>query len=198
MWNFESLLCCVALKRSTNWIGQCQLSRLVDYNLGGIVNIEQLVRKANHYFLEDHVRVLLTIFFYDPTFNLMIFLQKTLNGDSTLYCCPPIPNSSVKIKACGATAGICQNFYDSAPSGCYGTMSYLIRAVANEMDCLPKEEVDCNISWATDAAGGDDDGHRSSVEISCWTCSLLYITMELSNNRLPSSFTSLNYYKWIF
>ena len=32
---------------------------LVEYNvvtsLGGIVNIEQLVRKANHYFLEDQV-----------------------------------------------------------------------------------------------------------------------------------------------
>ncbi|GFV69154.1 probable phosphorylase b kinase regulatory subunit alpha [Trichonephila clavipes] len=100
------------------------LTLLIEYDavktLGGIINVEHLVHKANQLFLED---------------------QKHVNGDATI-CCAATANEN----PCGGAAGICQHFYDSAPSGCYGTMTYLIRSVASTMDCLPKQELDCTIS----------------------------------------------------
>jgi phosphorylase kinase alpha/beta subunit len=102
------------------------LTLLVEYkavkSLGGIINVEQLVFKAHQYFLED---------------------QRRLNGDSTLCCAAP--SVSERVLVCGGTSHICQHFYDSAPSGCFGTMTYLIRSVANTLD-FPKDEVDCAIS----------------------------------------------------
>ncbi|KFM75989.1 hypothetical protein X975_02870, partial [Stegodyphus mimosarum] len=101
------------------------LTLLVEYDavktLGGIINVEHLVHKANRIFLED---------------------QKRVSGDATICCAAPSGNEN----PCGGAAGICQHFYDSAPSGCYGTMTYLIRSVAATMDCLPKQELDCTIS----------------------------------------------------
>lgn len=48
---------------------------------------------------------------------------------------------------CGGAAYICQHFYDSAPSGSYGTMSYIIRAIASVLgDSLGLTEIDCAIS----------------------------------------------------
>lgn len=67
-----------------------------------------------------------------------------MNGDSTL-CCAADPETGV-IEACNSTAGICQHFYDTAPSGCYGTMTYLVRAVSCKLDCLPNQEIDCTLS----------------------------------------------------
>ncbi|XP_071036313.1 probable phosphorylase b kinase regulatory subunit alpha isoform X1 [Parasteatoda tepidariorum] len=100
------------------------LTLLVEHDavktLGGIINVEHLVHKANQIFLED---------------------QKQINGDATICCATTTPDNP-----CGGAAGICQHFYDSAPSGCYGTMTYLIRSVATTMDCLPKQELDCTIS----------------------------------------------------
>ncbi|RWS23123.1 hypothetical protein B4U80_00571, partial [Leptotrombidium deliense] len=90
-------------------------------SLGGIINIEHLVHTAHKLFLED---------------------QKKQNGDATLCCAV---STEEKVMTCGGTANICQHFYDSAPSGCYGTMTYLIRAVSHTMD-LPKHEVECAVS----------------------------------------------------
>lgn len=76
---------------------------------------------------------------------IVLFLQRKQNGDATLCCASNSIGEQVLI--CGGTANICQHFYDSAPSGTYGTMTYLIRAVSNTLDCLPKEtDVDCTIS----------------------------------------------------
>lgn len=48
---------------------------------------------------------------------------------------------------CGGAAYICQHFYDSAPSGSYGTMSYIIRAIAHVLEfSFGLTEVDCSIS----------------------------------------------------
>lgn len=48
---------------------------------------------------------------------------------------------------CGGAAYICQHFYDTAPSGSYGTMTYLTRAIAVTLDCLPKDgDLECSIS----------------------------------------------------
>ncbi|KAG8199664.1 hypothetical protein JTE90_022117 [Oedothorax gibbosus] len=101
------------------------LTLLVEHDavktLGGIINVEHLVHKANQIFLDD---------------------QKQVDGDATICCV----SNNINEHPCGGAAGICQHFYDSAPSGCYGTMTYLIRSVATTMDCLPKQELDCTIS----------------------------------------------------
>ncbi len=49
--------------------------------------------------------------------------------------------------ACGGAALVCRHFYDSAPSGTYGTMSYLVRACCVVLDAVPKEgDIDCQVS----------------------------------------------------
>ncbi|CAH1964743.1 unnamed protein product [Acanthoscelides obtectus] len=109
------------------------LTLVVEYNvvatLGGIIQVEYLVHKANELFLDD---------------------QMKCEGDATLCCAKPKEmreTSRLGGLLCGGAAGICQHFYDSAPSGCYGTMTYLTRAIAITLDCLPKHgELDCTIS----------------------------------------------------
>ncbi|XP_074037667.1 probable phosphorylase b kinase regulatory subunit alpha isoform X1 [Leptinotarsa decemlineata] len=98
-------------------------------NLGGIIQVEFLVHKANELFLDD---------------------QMKCEGDATLCCAKPKDfreTSRTGGLLCGGAAYICQHFYDSAPSGCYGTMTYMTRAVAVTLECLPKHgELDCTIS----------------------------------------------------
>lgn len=122
------------------------LTLVVEHNLtnylGDILYVEQLAHTANNIFLQDQVKA---------------------NGDATLCCAKDKVDGGVfgatetEIAGasgadgagllCGGAAHICQHFYDSAPSGCYGTMTYLVRAVAQTLQCLPKEgQIDCNIS----------------------------------------------------
>ncbi|XP_034661469.1 probable phosphorylase b kinase regulatory subunit alpha isoform X9 [Drosophila subobscura] len=99
--------------------------------LGGIIYVEHLVHKANQLFLED---------------------QRKVQGDATL-CCAKIKDGKEQQQAasgmllCGGAAYICQHLYDSAPSGSFGTMTYMSRAVALVLDCVPKHgEMECAIS----------------------------------------------------
>ena len=49
--------------------------------------------------------------------------------------------------ACEGAAYICAHFYDSAPSGSFGTMPYMIRAVTCTLQCFPENgEIDCTVS----------------------------------------------------
>ncbi|XP_069355341.1 probable phosphorylase b kinase regulatory subunit alpha isoform X1 [Maniola hyperantus] len=86
------------------------LTLVVEYKavnqLGGMITVEHLVHKANQIFLEDQMRC---------------------NGDATLCCAASACGNAL---VCGGAAGVCQHLYDSAPSGSYGTMTYLARAVA--------------------------------------------------------------------
>ncbi|EDW51265.1 GM13682 [Drosophila sechellia] len=100
-------------------------------SLGGVIYVEHLVHKANQLFLED---------------------QRKVQGDATL-CCAKIKDGKEQQQAasgmllCGGAAYICQHLYDSAPSGSYGTMTYMSRAVALVLDCVPKHgEMECAIS----------------------------------------------------
>jgi phosphorylase kinase alpha/beta subunit len=71
-----------------------------------------------------------------------------VKGDATL-CCAAGDFSAGKVGdlKCGGTAGICSHFYDSAPSGTYGTMSYLVRACCVALDAVPKEgDIECHSS----------------------------------------------------
>jgi phosphorylase kinase alpha/beta subunit len=119
------------------------LTLVVEHNLspylGETLQVEQLVHTANRIFLQDQVKV---------------------NGDATLCCAKSgdehagavswlassIPSKDSTL-LCGGAASICQHFYDSAPSGCYGTMTYLVRSVAQTLTCLPKDgQIDCNVA----------------------------------------------------
>jgi len=77
-------------------------------------------------------------------------LQMKVNGDATLCCAKPKEKREMTSSGsplCGGAAYICQHFYDSAPSGSYGTMTYITRAVASLLDGVPHDgEVDCSVS----------------------------------------------------
>ena len=60
--------------------------RVVPY-LGGIININDIVRSANQMFLED--------------------------PETEIPCC----QSAIKAGQCGGESGLCLHFYDSAPTG---------------------------------------------------------------------------------
>ena len=114
-------------------IFQMVYSLLAEYNsvpsLGQTLCVERLVHAANKIFLDD---------------------QMQIQGDATLCCAKPKEQrelTSTGTLLCGGAAYVCQHFYDSAPSGCYGTMTYLIRALATILDCFPVEgEIDCAVS----------------------------------------------------
>ena len=82
--------------------------KVVPY-LGGVININDIVRSANQMFLED-------------------------------------PESEIpEAGRCGGEGGLCLHFYDSAPTGPYGTFSYLVRAVCNQLNTIPDSgDIDCN------------------------------------------------------
>ncbi|KAH0999733.1 hypothetical protein HUJ04_008118 [Dendroctonus ponderosae] len=109
------------------------LTLVAEYNvapfLGGTIQIEYLVHRANELFLSD---------------------QMSCDGDATLCCAKPRDQRETTNTGgllCGGAAYICQHFYDSAPSGAYGTMTYLTRAIAIYLDCVPKTgELECRIS----------------------------------------------------
>ena len=47
------------------------------------------------------------------------------------------------ICSCGGAEGICLNFYDLAPSGRYGSMTYLCKAVAQLL--CGNDHTDCKL-----------------------------------------------------
>jgi len=105
--------------------------------LGETLQVEQLVHKANRIFLEDQMKV-------NGDATLCCAKSKDDAGGVTLPCSKPVKDSAL---VCGGAANICQHFYDSAPSGCYGTMTYLVRSVAQTLTCLPKDgQLDCNVA----------------------------------------------------
>ncbi|KAK8781960.1 hypothetical protein V5799_016699 [Amblyomma americanum] len=84
------------------------------------VDVERIVQRAHTLFLED---------------------QRQWGGDATLCCCVSPP-----LVPCEATVGICERFYDSAPSGAFGTMTYLVRALAYQFHQLTNALADCPVS----------------------------------------------------
>ena len=49
---------------------------------------------------------------------------------------------------CIGAGGVCKFFYDSAPSGTYGTISYLIRGACKVLDCIPNDgDIECKQMW---------------------------------------------------
>jgi phosphorylase kinase alpha/beta subunit len=69
-----------------------------------------------------------------------------------MLCCAGGDDDSVVFDAdresvCGAPAKICKHFYDSAPSGSFGTMSYIVRACCTVLEVLPNDgTMECKVS----------------------------------------------------
>lgn len=108
------------------------LTLVTEHNIiasfGDVIYVEHLVHKANQLFLED---------------------QRKIQGDAMLCCAK---NKDIRetttagLLLCGGAAYICQHLYDSAPSGSFGTMTYIARAVASVLEGLPKQgDMDCTI-----------------------------------------------------
>ena len=74
----------------------------VRFKWDDIIVIEDIVTKANEIFIND---------------------QRASGGDAT-KCCAGDSGTT-----CGSAAGICLHFYDSAPSGRFGTINYFLRAL---------------------------------------------------------------------
>jgi len=68
-------------------------------------------------------------------------LQVAIGGDSTVCCARPVHERI----SCGGAGGICRYFYDTAPSGRYGTMTYFSKAVAKRLSHLPHDN-ECVLS----------------------------------------------------
>ena len=87
-------------------------------HLGGVIRVEEMVREANTLFLAD---------------------QADQGGDATLCC-------TNRRGSCGGADSVCRHFYDSAPSGPWGTMAYLVRATCARLNCIPEDgDIDCSI-----------------------------------------------------
>ncbi|KAF1744924.1 hypothetical protein MXB_1810 [Myxobolus squamalis] len=71
---------------------------------GSIIKLDMIIDKANELFLANQMEV---------------------NGDAT-SCCAGRPRDNRK---CPGSFKICQFFFDSAPSGEYGTMNFLSRSL---------------------------------------------------------------------
>ncbi|XP_013379193.1 probable phosphorylase b kinase regulatory subunit alpha [Lingula anatina] len=94
-------------------------------NLSFVIPIDRIVNEANDIFIQD---------------------QAVANGDATL-CCASEARHGEHEAACGGARGICQHLYDSAPSGRFGSMTYLARAVAQMLQFPVQDgELDCTIS----------------------------------------------------
>ena len=88
-----------------------------------IIDVEAIVHEANKIFLKEQIE---------------------FDGDSTLCCAKSNENIS---KGC-SSAGICKFFYDSAPSGQYGTMCYIVRGACVVLDKIPeKGDIECLPMW---------------------------------------------------
>ena len=67
------------------------------------------------------------------------YLQKIHGGPSRDCCCE-------HVGSCGGPAGFCVHFYDSAPSGRYGTMSYFAQAVADRLRGVKSPKDQCKVN----------------------------------------------------
>jgi phosphorylase kinase alpha/beta subunit len=86
-----------------------------DFYLNEIIVIDKIVERANDIFLNEQIK---------------------FNGDATLCCAIG--------KRCPGAHQICEHFYDLAPSGRYGSMNYLFKALTQIVKVHEKSE--CAIS----------------------------------------------------
>ncbi|XP_065885747.1 phosphorylase b kinase regulatory subunit alpha, liver isoform-like [Dysidea avara] len=87
--------------------------------LGHTIVVDHILKDANNLFVENQ--------------------RHQEHGYSKDCCCQ-------QEGKCGGHEKICVHFYDSAPSGRYGTMSYISQAVANKLKHMPSPSGNCQVS----------------------------------------------------
>ncbi|CAB4064489.1 Probable phosphorylase b kinase regulatory subunit alpha [Lepeophtheirus salmonis] len=96
--------------------------RRITKSLDDSIDLDKIVHLANELFLID---------------------QRKIQGDAMQCCAKEDQNHDAPL--CGGAGKICQIFYDTAPSGPYGTMQYMIHAACQLLDQIPKDgEISCN------------------------------------------------------
>ncbi|XP_040569220.1 probable phosphorylase b kinase regulatory subunit alpha isoform X2 [Lepeophtheirus salmonis] len=97
--------------------------RRITKSLDDSIDLDKIVHLANELFLID---------------------QRKIQGDAMQCCAKEDQNHDAPL--CGGAGKICQIFYDTAPSGPYGTMQYMIHAACQLLDQIPKDgEISCNV-----------------------------------------------------
>lgn len=105
-------------------------------SIGSIIHVDRILHLANDLFLADQVMLLLSdALVYKSFIHMCIFTD--VPSVLPLHSQKSHSASDYFLEKDPAT-GICNFFYDSAPSGSYGTMTYLSKAVITYVqDFLP-------------------------------------------------------------
>ena len=116
----ESLNCIAEPEYRQLIVEACMLMTMLScvemkFHLNEIIVIDNIVERANALFLAEQIK---------------------FNGDATLCCAIG--------KRCSGAHFICEHFYDLAPSGRYGSMNYLFKALTQLIKF--QDHPDCIIS----------------------------------------------------
>ena len=106
---------------------------------GGTLVVEHILNHARHIFLQDQVGGCGQGVWPHMSLSSLSWPQRQHKGPAVECCCN-------HIGSCGGAAGICVHFYDSAPSGRYGTMSYISLAVTDRLRGAHSATDQCKIS----------------------------------------------------
>lgn len=99
-------------------------------SIGSIIHVDRILHLANDFFLSDQVRLYILVksllwVMFSELHSVLPHSQKSHSASDYFLEKDP-------------ATGICNFFYDSAPSGSYGTMTYLSKAVITYVqDFLP-------------------------------------------------------------
>lgn len=116
------------------------LSLVADVDLdsiGSILHVDCILHLANDLFLNDQVLLLTRDMFLFERMSMCLCIFNGVHSVQPLHSQKSLSACDYFLEKDPAT-GICNFFYDSAPSGSYGTMTYLSKAViAYVQDFLP-------------------------------------------------------------
>lgn len=111
-------------------------------SIGSIIHIEKIVHIANDMFYKDQVWV----FIWNVTWFHLVFIIIECYLISFLSSLQKDLGAEDSILEKDHSTGICRLLYDTAPSGRFGTMTYLTKAVATYVqDFLPSGA--CTVQW---------------------------------------------------
>lgn len=132
--------------------------------IGGVIHVDRILHMANDLFLNDQVQ--------SPTrkgqqevhvFVLWVYCVLSLHPQKSHSACDYFLEKD-------PATGICNFFYDSAPSGSYGTMTYLSKAVITYVqDFLPSSS--CLMQWRKPSSAPE---RLLTTEQACFAAKLLF------------------------
>lgn len=101
----------------------------------GQIVVDSIIHSANALFLEDQAKVASC-----SAQGQQLRRKAVQEGGDARECC-------VGGAPCGGVNGVCTQFYDSPPSGRYGTLTYMSRALVGlSPSSQTKEDLECFVS----------------------------------------------------